>query len=47
MKETNRLKSRVTGEKIVVDLEEMLRGTTESIPLKDGDDFVTEGQYVG
>ena len=39
--------SRVTGEKIVVDLEEMLRGTTESIPLKGGDViYVTEGQYV-
>lgn len=39
--------SRVTGEKIVVDLEEMLRGGTPPIPLKGGDViYVTEGQYV-
>ena len=39
--------SRITGEKIVVDLEEMLRGGTGSIPLKGGDViYVTEGQYV-
>lgn len=39
--------SRVSGEKIVVDLEQMLRDGTGNIPLKAGDViYVTEGQYV-
>ena len=33
--------SRITGQ-IVVDLEEMLRGTTESIPLKGGDVIMSQ-----
>ena len=39
--------SRVNGEKIVVDLERMLRDGTANIPLQAGDViYVTEGQYV-
>lgn len=39
--------SRVNGEKIVVDLEQMLRDGTANIPLQAGDViYVTEGQYV-
>lgn len=39
--------SRVTGERIVVDLEQMLRDGTANIPLKSGDViYVTEGLYV-
>ncbi len=39
--------SRVNGEKIVIDLERMLRDGTANIPLQAGDViYVTEGQYV-
>lgn len=39
--------SRISGEKIVVDLEQMLRDGTGNIPLRAGDViYVTEGQYV-
>jgi len=39
--------SRVNGEKIVIDLEQMLRDGTANIPLQAGDViYVTEGQYV-